>query len=241
MPTKQQDTTDLDAAIAAYEEWVKQTHTGAVQVELAKREILRKSGFVSYTTDPVTETLDNAAMKEAIWQVTSDEAIVTTAKERDELPLHRLTLGSRLLDGPAHGTDEWFDQDVLVRAGWVKAEQAIWKLIDHKYGATLQRWTRERLPGHVFVRTADSVFITTEAKFVAQEIYGPEDDKLELQAVSIGTQRALFEQQLPALKGQGKSLASLGTRVSKRARGAYDAKVALNNGESGKNDKGDEE
>ena len=228
MPTEQQDKTDVDGAIAAYETWVKGNSTSAVQVELAKRDILRRSGFVVYTADPIMETLDNGAMKEGVWKVASEEAIVTTQKDRDSLPLHRYTLASKLLDGPAHGTDEWFDLDVLERSGWLKAEQAIWKLIDHKFGATLQRWTRERLPGHVFVRTADSVFITTEAKFVAQEVYGPEDDKLELLAVSIGTQRALFEQQLPALKGQGKSLATLGTRVSKKARGAYDAKAALN-------------
>lgn len=234
MPTKQQDDVDKASAIAAYEAWVKGNSTGAVQVELAKRDILRKSGFTVYTTEPVMETLDNGAMKEGVWRVTSDEAIVVTQKDRDTLPLHRLTLGSRLLDGPAHGTDEWFDQDVLVRSGWLKAEQAIWKLIDHKFGSTLQRWTRERLPDHVFVRTADSVFITPEAKFAAQEIYGPEDDKLELLAVAIGTQRALFETQLHALKGQGTSLATLGSRVSKRARGAYDAKAALNNGNGDK-------
>lgn len=229
MPTEQQDTTiDAEAAAAAYEAWVKENSTGAVLVELAKRDLLRRSGFCVYTTDPIMELVDNGAMKEAAWKVVADEAIVVTQEDRDALPLHRFTLGSRLLDGPAHGTDEWFEMDVIDRSGWLKGEQAIWKLIEHKYGAAVQRWTRERLPGHVFVKAGDTVFITTEPKFVAQEVYGPEDDKLELLAVSLGTQRALFEQQLPALKGQGRSLATLGTRVSKKARGAYDAKAALN-------------
>jgi len=227
----QQGPTDEEqaSAAAAYELSVKQSNSIAQAVTIAKRDILRRSGFVHYDTDPPMERESHEPIKKQVWEILAAEAVVTTAEEREKLPIQRLALGSRLLDGPDYGSDEWWDLDVIDRKGWAKAEQKIWNLLDHHYGGTLQRWTRERLPGHVFVKAVDSCFITSEPKYVEQAIYRPETDKLEVLAVSIGTQRALFETQLPALKGQGPSLKTLGTRVSTKA----DARAMLNGAPEG--------
>jgi hypothetical protein len=222
-------------AQAAYEAWVKQNSSGAVLVQIATRGILRESGLVVYTTDPVGETVDNALIKAKVWAEASG-AIVKTQDDLDTLPVNRYALASTLLDrSPVYHSEEWYDQDVIWRKGWEKAEKDIWKLIEHKYGTALQRMTRENLPGHVFVKADDSVYIVAPegARFVADKVYKPEDDKLELLAVTVGTQRALFEGQMPALKGQGTSLKTLANRVARKANGAYDAKASLNNGDTG--------
>ena len=234
MPTKQKASTEVDDGIAAYEEAIKEGSTEGVLVEMAQREILRASGFVFYTTDPAMEFIHNEAIKEAAWQLTAGGAIVSTQDELDSLPIQRLALASKLLEGPEFGTDEWLAQDVVWRKGWTKAEQYVWKQLGHKYGDTVQRWTRERLntddQHHILVKMPDRVFITTEPKFAADVIYKKDEDKMEMLALSMGAARALFERQMPGLKGQGTSLKALGTRVSKKARAAYDAK-ALNGAE----------
>lgn len=236
MPEQQETTEAHEQAIAAFEDWVRQTATSGVLTQIAKRQILRESELTAYSDDPPAEWVDNPAIKEAVWQLAA-ENIISTQDDLDNLALNRYQIGSRLLSGPEYESDEWFEQDAIWRAGWIKAEQVIWQLIDHKFGSTFQRWTRERLnkdvdgPRHVFVKKSDgSVYITTNEKFVAHALYTPEEDKLVFLAAAIGTQRALFETQMPALKGQGTSLKTLGQRVSKKARAAYDAKAALNNG-----------
>jgi len=220
--------TDTKAeAIAAYQAALiqaAQTNTGDL---LAERAIWRHQGFTYIDEDEVMEKLDHEAIKEVIWDATKTHAIVVTGADREACPLLRKRLASIVLDKhPAYGTDEWYAEDERFRTGWLLAERKCWKLVDAKYGATMQRWTRERLgDGHVFIKTEDSVYLTTDAKFIKQDLFTKDTDKLEKLAASLGEQRALFGRQNKALQqGAEASLKALGTRLGEKARAAYTLK-----------------
>jgi hypothetical protein len=230
--------TDAELAAEAYEEAVKASATSGTQEKLTERMIFREQGFVNVDTsngDPM-EWLNNEGIKERIWALTSSDAVVTTDDGREDLPIQRKRLASQVLDKhPAYGTDEWYAQDELWRAGWLKSEQQVWKFVEDKHAATLQRWTRERLGnGHVFVKTTDTVFITAVTKFIKQEILLKEQDKLEKLARTIGEQYALFGQQHPALQSSAvSSIKAVTTRAGKKALAAYTLKAKNGGGNDG--------
>jgi hypothetical protein len=245
MPTKQQEAeaeaveveveeaeqVDPEQAIAQFEEEARKKTAESVEVLLAERAIFREAGLVVY--DPKGEWVATGTIRERIWKITSEE-IVVSDDDYANLPVQRKRLASEVLDvHPAHKTDEWFARDSIWRQGWEKAESTIWKQIDHRYGAALQRWTRERLgKGHFFLKDSDSVFITTQPKYVEREIFLPVEDKIEGWAAYLGKTHALCEQQMPALKGFGKTPKLLGSRVQTKQRGAYDA-TASNGADGG--------
>jgi hypothetical protein len=243
MATETQNKAEIEAAgIAAYEKSIKEHSVSDTQEKLSMRRIFRKQeGFTVTPPEDLEpmERLDTEAIKEKIFALVSEEAIVSTAAEQEELPIQRKKLTSRLLDRwPSYGSDEWYSLDELEREGWELAERQIWKLLDHKYGATLQRWTRERLgEGHVFIRTKDSVFITAETKVIKYQILQKETDKAEKLMRTIGEQYGLFGRQHPALQpGAVSSLKALNARAGKKMLAAYTLKA-----ENGSNDaEGDE-
>jgi len=223
---------DLKAqeAQSAFEELIRATATSGTQEKLTERTLFREQGY-TYIDDPEgepMERLDGEGVKETIWALTSSNAIVVTDDDQDLLPIQRKVLASQVLDKhPAYGTDEWYAQDELWRQSWLKAEQQVWKFVEDKYAATLQRWTRERLGnGHVFIKADDAVYITAATKFIKQEILLKEQDKLEKLARVIGEQYALFGTQHPALQTSAvSSIKAVTTRAGKKALAAYTLKA----------------
>jgi len=198
----------LEAAAAAYETEVRSSAERNAIEALAVRSLFRAHGF-TYIDDsdgsPGVEKLDNDALKEAIFEIAPDHR-VSTKNDRSSEPIHRHVLTSEILKGhpipPPHGdSDKWDGLGALERAAWKKAEGHIWKLIDDKFGGTLQRWTRERLDDDlVLVKADDYLFVTDEPKYVEHEIWRRFTDKAELQWIAAAEQMAMFGKQLPALK-----------------------------------------
>jgi hypothetical protein len=221
MATDTKDQTETDEAIAAYD--------SNVAVDLAARSIFRERGFVQVDTsrDPAVETLDLERIRDSIFEIVPNH-LVTTKDERNTEPIHRYALAAKLIPGrsapPPYGdSDAWDAESAERRAAWYKAEQQIWKLIDDKPNAALQRMVREELEDDlVLVKAGDYVFVTGEPRFVQAEIYRRVTDKVELQFVAAAEQMALLERQLPGLKGKAvPALNSASKRMGEKAQAAY--------------------
>jgi hypothetical protein len=241
MATKQK--TPSEEAIEAYEETVKSSHRVSVTEALAVRALLRKYEFTY--VDPgngsvPVERVDNDAIKRDILEVAQDHLVGPAKEDRTDKPIHRfLVTGALLKDEPVpppYGdADAWDALDALAHVAWHKAEQHIWKLIDHKYSGTLQRWVRETLNNEdthlVLVKADDYLFITTEAKYVEAEILRKITDKSEVALVAAGEQAGLFTRQLPALKGRAPAaLRKAAKQAGEKALAAYTLRAAEENG-----------
>jgi hypothetical protein len=218
-----------EEAIAAYEESVRDKASSNVTLDLATRSIFREHGFVRVDTskDPAVEVLDNDKIKDSIFEIAPDHVVVTK-DDRNSEPIHRYALASKIILGrpapPPYGdSDAWDAESALRRAAWYKAEQHIWKLIDDKYNAALQRMVREELEEElILVKTGDYVFLTSDPRFVQAEIYRRLTDRVELGLVAAAEQMALFEKQMPALKGKAvPALTSASKRMGDKAHAAY--------------------
>lgn len=229
MAIEMQDQTDAAEAIAAYETLVRGKASTNVAVDLEARRIFREHGFVQVDTSgelPV-ETLDNDRIRDAIFEIVPEHLVVSKA-DRNTEPIHRYALASKVLSKrpapPPYGdSDAWDAENVERRAGWQKAEQQIWKLIDDKPNAALQRMVREELEDElILVKAGEYVFVTSEPRFVQAEIYRRFTDKVELQLVAAAEQMALLEKQMPALKGKAvPALNSASKRMGDKAQAAY--------------------
>ena len=229
MATETHHQVDAAEAIAAYETSVRSKASANVAVDLEARRIFREHGFVQVdaSCDPPVETLDNDKIRDAIFEIVP-EHLVVTKEDRNTEPIHRHTLASKVLSKcpapPPHGdSDAWDAESAETRAGWHKAEQQIWKLIDDKPNAALQRMVREELEDElILVKAGDYVFVTNEPRFVQAEIYRRFTDKVELQLVAAAEQMALLEKQMPALKGKAvPALNSASKRMGEKAHAAY--------------------
>lgn len=233
--------TPTDEAIAAYEEAVKSSHMASVTETLAVRALFRKHEFTyvdgANGNSPV-EKVDNDAIKKAIFEIAPDHLVGPAKEDRTDNPIHRYLVTGALLPGepvpPPYGdADEWDAQDALTRAVWHKAEQHNWKLIDHKFSGTLQRWMREELDENlVLVKAGDYLFVTAEAKYVEAEIIRPMTDKAEIALVGAAEQVGLFTRQLPALKGRARSaLKKAAKQAGDKALAAYTLRAEENGDE----------
>jgi hypothetical protein len=199
--------TALQEAIAAYEDALRSSADVNVSEALAVRRLFRAHGFtyVDESESLPVEKLDNDAIKGSIFEIAPNHR-VSSREDRSTEPIHRHVLAGEILKDhpipPPHGdSDAWDALDALKRATWKKAESHIWKLIDDKFGGTLQRWMRERLDEElVLVKADDYLFVTDQAKFVETEIWRRYTDKAEIQMIAAAEQMALFGRQLPALK-----------------------------------------
>jgi hypothetical protein len=227
-----------EEAIAAYEDAVRGSADVNVSEALAMRRLFRAHGF-TYVDDsegsPV-EKLDNDAIKGSIFVIAPDHR-VSTRDDRSSEPIHRHVLAGEILKGhpvpPPHGdSDAWDALGALERATWKKAEGHIWKLIDDKFGGTLQRWMRERLDEElVLVKAGDYLFVTDEPKYVEAEIWRRYTDKAEIQMIAAAEQMALFGRQLPALKRRAVPALNKATKqATDKAMAAYTLR-AQENGE----------
>lgn len=229
MATEMHYDVSADEAIAAYEALIRTKASSNVAVDLEARKIFREHGFVQVDASggsPV-ETLDNERIRDAIFGIVP-EHLVVSKEDRNTEPIHRYALAKQVLPGrpapPPYGdSDAWDAESVERRAGWQKAEQQIWKLIDDKPNAALQRMVREELEDElVLVKAGDYVFVTSEPRFVQAEIYRRFTDKVELQLVAAAEQMALLEKQMPALKGKAvPTLNSASKRMGDKAQAAY--------------------
>lgn len=228
-----------EEAAALYENEVRSSADVNVSEALAVRRLFRKYGFtyVDDSESSAVEKLDNDALKEAIFEIAPDHR-VSTRDDRSSEPIHRHTLAGEILTGhpipPPHGdSDAWDALGALDRAAWKKAEGHIWKLIDDKFGGTLQRWTRERLDEElVLVKAGDYLFVTDEPKFVEAEIWRRYTDKAEIQMIAAAEQMALFGKQLPALKPRAvPALNKAGKQTADKAMAAYTLRAQENDEE----------
>ena len=225
-------------AIAAYEEAVKSSHSVSVTQTLAVRELFRKYEFTyvdgDNTNSPV-EKVDNDAIKRAIFEIAPDHLVGPAKEDRTNNPVHRYLVTGDLLKNepvppPFGDAEAWDAQDALTRAVWHKAEQHIWKLVDHKFSGTLQRWVRDELEEDlVLVKAGDYLFLTDEAKYVEAEIIRPMTDKAEIALVGASEQLGLFTRQLPALKGRARSALKKATKqAGDKALAAYTLRAEAN-------------
>lgn len=236
--------TPTDEAIAAYEEAVKSSHRVSVTETLALRALIRKYEYTyvdgANGNSPV-EKVDNDAIKRDILEVVKDHIVGQPKDERINNPIHRYQVTGALLKDepvpPPYGdADAWDAQDALARATWHKAEQHNWKLIDHKYSGTLQRWVRDELCDEtthlVLVKAGDYLFLTDQAKYVESEILRRITDKSEVALVAAGEQAGLFTRQLPALKGRAPAILKKAAKTAgDKALAAYTLRAEENGGE----------
>lgn len=239
MATKTKTDTEQAAAIAAYEESLKQSASTNVTLALAMRELFRECGFtyIDDSGEEPMEKLDNEGIKEGIYKISTRD-LVGSAKDREDKPVHRYSLtGGLLTKYPIPPSAEYFAQDALRIAAWTKADQEIWKQVDHKPSATIQRWIRERKLGEglCLVKSGDYVFVTGEPSIIRAEVLKPLTDKAEVQMISAGEQFGLFEQQCQALKpGNVRALKAANKRMGEKALAAYTLKAsAAQNGGNG--------
>ena len=230
----------LEEAIAAYEEQVKSSARVNVTEALAVRALFRKYGF-THVKDGV-ENLNNEKIKEALFDIAVelDHRVGAPAKERTDKPVHRFLVTKGILTDepvpPPHGdADPWDAQDALAQQVWHKAEQHNWKLVDHKFGGTLQRWLRdddELGGGLVLVKDGDYLFVTDQVKYVEAGIIKPMTAKAELALIGAGEQLGLFTDQLPALKGRARSILKKAAKeAGEKAQAAYTLRVEANGGD----------
>jgi hypothetical protein len=234
MATQSQD--HLAEAVQAYEEAVRSSASVSVTEALAMRALLREYEFTYVDDSKITpvEKVDNEAIKKAIFAIAQDHVVGAAKEERLDVPIHRYLVAGALLTNepvpPPHGdADAWDAQDALARTAWHKAEQHIWKLVDHKYGGTLQRWVRDELDDLVLVKAGDYLFLTNEAKYVEAEIIRPMTDKAEIALVGAAEQVGLFTRQLPTLKGRARSaLKKAAKQAGDKALAAYTLRAEAN-------------
>ena len=229
-----------DEAIAAYEEAVKSSHRVSVTETLAVRALFRKYEYTyvdgANGNSPV-EKVDNDLIKQDIFAVAREHIVGPAKGERLTVPIHRYLVTAALLKEepvpPPHGEpDEWDAQDVLARAAWHKAEQHCWKLVDHKFNATLQRWVRESdelEDGLVLVKAGDYMYLTAEAKYIEADVFTPMTDKAVLAMVGAGEQFGLFTRQNPALKARARAALKKATKqAGEKAQAAYTLRAEEN-------------
>lgn len=228
--------TALEEAVTAYEEAVRSSADVNVSEALAMRRLFRAHGF-TYADDsesPPVEKVDNDAIKGSIFEIAPDHR-VSSPDDRSSEPIHRHVLAGEILKGhpipPPHGdSDAWDALDALERAAWKKAESHIWKQIDDKFGATLQRWTRDRLDEElVLVKAGEYLFVTDDPKYVEAEIWRRYTDKAEIQMIAAAEQMALFGRQLPALRRRAVPALKKATKqVGDKAMAAYTLRAEEN-------------
>jgi hypothetical protein len=219
-----------DAATRAKEAWEDyiRTATSADAIgKMATRSIFRAHGLVRVEedVDPPEEKVNNDRIRRLACKTIEPRIVVTKEDREGDVPLHRYELAGSILNRlPIPPSDEWDALDAQMRAAWHKAEQHIWKLVQTKFGDAMQRWVRETLGnGLVLIKTAeDTVFLTAEPKFIRAELFQPLTDKLELQAVAMGSMLGAFAAEYPALRAPAKSLLkSTMKRAGVRAANAY--------------------
>jgi hypothetical protein len=229
-----------DEAIAAYEEAVKSSHRVSVTETLAVRALFRKYEYTyvdgANGNSPV-EKVDNDGIKKGIFDIAGEHIVGASKEDRITIPIHRYEVTGKLLADepvpPPHGDpDQWDAQDALTRAVWHKAEQHCWKLIDHKFNGTLQRWVRdsdELDDGLVLVKAGDYLFLTAEPKYIEADVFAPMTDKAVIAMVSAGEQFGLFTRQNPALKARARSALKKATKqAGDKALAAYTLRAEEN-------------
>lgn len=233
--------TPSEEAIAAYEEVVKSSHRVSVTETLAVRALFRKHEFTyvdASNGDSPIEHVDNDAIKRCILEVAQDHLVGPAKEDRVNMPIHRFLVAGAVLKNepvppPFGDSDAWDALDALAHVAWHKAEQHVWKLVDHKFSGTLQRWVREDLNNEdthlVLVKADGYLFITSEAKYVEAEILRKMTDKSEVALVAAGEQAGLFTRQLPALKGRAPAaLRKAAKTAGEKALAAYTLRAEEN-------------
>jgi hypothetical protein len=220
-----------EAAAEAYEESVRNSASLRVTEDLAMRAMFRRHGFTTVEGD--MEKLDNNKIKQEIFKLLPDHRVTTTADRINE-PMHRYEVaGSLLSQYPVPPSEEWDALDAMDRQAWTLAERHIWKLVDDKYNAILQRWTRDELEeGLVLVKAADVMYLTSEPRFIKSEIWTPITDKAEIAMIAAAEQIALFAKQCPALKSSAvPALKKASKQAADKAMAAYTLRAGQENGE----------
>lgn len=212
-------------AISAYEASIRDSAETNVLLKLATRRLFRDHGLVTVAEneDGPIEVLDGDAIKEKMFD-TFSVAVVVSKKDRDEVPVHRIALTGAVLDKlPVPPSDEWDALDAITRQAWHEADSYIWKSVQHTYSHKLQRWVRERLgEGMTLVKTADTVFVTAEPKYIRSEIFVPETDKVEIIAAKVGGVLGKFASHNPALRSGAARLLNASTeRAGEKATAAF--------------------
>lgn len=233
--------------IERYEQSVAQKSNVGVVLSIALRNLLREHDLtkVIEQADGPLEIEDPEAIEDALFAAFSSAKVVSK-KDHDTEPVHKYDITHSVLHQypkPYDSDGGWDDLDPLTRQAILAAVAFFWRKAtsqQQQYGAKFQRRVRKELgKDYVLVRMGDSLYVTSEPRFVKTEVFQPPMDKAEVSTIKAAEMIGKFSKGNPALSKVGKQVVKASAnRIGTKAVAAF---MLTNGNENDAADNGDDD